>query len=232
MTTSRYRSIALGVLRCILELAGVDAPSIAQLPERARRSLTVLDTQVPFRYPPYAAYPIPEMLANRSWIDVCCSQYEPEVPWGADLGPGTTNQNLEQLTFADDSFDLVITGDVLEHVRLDDRALREIARILRPGGIFIFTVPHTRDQQDTIMKVLVHDPENPGADEIIGVPEYHRSPGAEEGGSVLSYRVYGTEIDDHLAALGFAVDYSCSPRPEHGVIDTELFYCRLGTVAR
>ena len=39
------------------------------------------------------------------------------------------------------SFDAVIASDVLEHIADDGAAAREIARVLRPGGVFIFSVP-------------------------------------------------------------------------------------------
>lgn len=45
------------------------------------------------------------------------------------------------LPIASGMFDCVLALDVLEHVADDDAALREIARVLRPGGIFFFTVP-------------------------------------------------------------------------------------------
>jgi SAM-dependent methyltransferase len=45
------------------------------------------------------------------------------------------------LPFPDDSFDLLTALDVLEHIEDDRGALREVARVLRPGGIFLATVP-------------------------------------------------------------------------------------------
>ena len=39
------------------------------------------------------------------------------------------------------SFDAVIASDVLEHIADDAAAAREIGRVLRPGGVFIFSVP-------------------------------------------------------------------------------------------
>src|SRR5262249_6693728 len=45
------------------------------------------------------------------------------------------------LPVASAAFDCVLALDVLEHVEDDRAALGEIARILRPGGLFFFTVP-------------------------------------------------------------------------------------------
>ena len=46
-----------------------------------------------------------------------------------------------QMPFPDDSFDLVIAAEVLEHIPADQRAINEISRVLRPGGIAAVTVP-------------------------------------------------------------------------------------------
>jgi len=67
-----------------------------------------------------------------------------------DIAPGACQngvrcENLEQLTFPDQAFDLFITQDVLEHVFAPDRALAEISRVLRPGGMHIFTAPKHKD---------------------------------------------------------------------------------------
>ena len=45
------------------------------------------------------------------------------------------------LEFADARFDLVIASDVLEHIEDEARALREWARVLRPGGRLLVFVP-------------------------------------------------------------------------------------------
>ena len=41
----------------------------------------------------------------------------------------------------DNSFDLVLATDIIEHVDNDERALAEINRVLRPGGTAILSVP-------------------------------------------------------------------------------------------
>jgi SAM-dependent methyltransferase len=47
-----------------------------------------------------------------------------------------------RLPFRDASFDRVLAAEVLEHLREDGAALREIRRVLRPGGLLAISVPH------------------------------------------------------------------------------------------
>lgn len=55
----------------------------------------------------------------------------------------TYKVDLQRLPFADASYDFVLASHVLEHVRDDDRAIRELRRIIRPGGIAVLPVPLT-----------------------------------------------------------------------------------------
>jgi glycosyltransferase involved in cell wall biosynthesis/ubiquinone/menaquinone biosynthesis C-methylase UbiE len=50
----------------------------------------------------------------------------------------------ERLPFEDGSFDKILMTEVLEHLRDDRAALREIARVLRPGGVLAMSVPNAR----------------------------------------------------------------------------------------
>jgi len=59
-----------------------------------------------------------------------------------DAGPWmVVRGNSYHLPFADSSFDCVIASEVLEHIPDDDLALREITRVLRPGGSLAVSVP-------------------------------------------------------------------------------------------
>lgn len=49
--------------------------------------------------------------------------------------------SAQELCFRDHSFDFVLLLDVLEHLPEDDLAIKEISRILNPGGFCILTVP-------------------------------------------------------------------------------------------
>jgi glycosyltransferase involved in cell wall biosynthesis/ubiquinone/menaquinone biosynthesis C-methylase UbiE len=61
-----------------------------------------------------------------------------EVP--AELLSG----NILRLPFPDESFDKVLMSEVLEHIDDDRRALQEIYRVLKPGGVLALSVPHAR----------------------------------------------------------------------------------------
>jgi SAM-dependent methyltransferase len=223
-STSRYRSIAAGVLRAIEELGGRRCSSIAAVSEaRLDRKLEIYDTQVPFSYAT-VSYPIPRLLAQCPDLEVVTSMYKPERPLGERLGEACTNQDLERLTFEPSSFDVVITSDVMEHVRLASRAHREIRRVLRTGGVYLFTVPHFR-HGDTVELVRIHDPDDPARDEIVGEPQYHGDANSESG-RVLAYRAFGLDLDRELEGLGFTVAYDRTDRPQLGLLNTELFYCR------
>jgi SAM-dependent methyltransferase/uncharacterized protein YbaR (Trm112 family) len=53
----------------------------------------------------------------------------------------TAAADLTRLPFVSDAFDLVLASHVLEHIRDDRSAIREVMRVLKPGGIAVLSVP-------------------------------------------------------------------------------------------
>lgn len=78
------------------------------------------------------------------------------------------NANALDLPFEDATFDHVIASEVLEHIPDDADAMREIARVTKPGGTITVTVP--RAGQEVVCWILSED--------------YHNTPG----GHVRIYR--------------------------------------------
>jgi SAM-dependent methyltransferase len=62
-----------------------------------------------------------------------------ELPHGP--GGGVVNGEALGLPFPDGAFDRIVAAEVLEHIPDDDGALRELVRVLRPGGRIAVTVP-------------------------------------------------------------------------------------------
>lgn len=58
-----------------------------------------------------------------------------------DPSPVVEVGDLHALQFADRSFDAVVCGEVLEHLEDDRTAAAELARVLRPGGVMVASVP-------------------------------------------------------------------------------------------
>jgi SAM-dependent methyltransferase len=67
---------------------------------------------------------------------------EEAIRWCAEKGHGkVTTGDVCRLPFADQTFDLVLATDIIEHVDDDATALREICRVLTPAGRALITVP-------------------------------------------------------------------------------------------
>jgi SAM-dependent methyltransferase len=60
----------------------------------------------------------------------------PSTSWG-----GCANGDATRLPFPDNTFDHVIAAEVLEHIPVDEDAMAELARVLKPGGTIAVTVP-------------------------------------------------------------------------------------------
>jgi SAM-dependent methyltransferase len=148
------------------------------------------------------------------------SAFLPGVAPGNEIASGVTCQNLEQLTFPDESFDCVITEDVLEHVRDYRAALGEILRVLVPGGRHVFTIPF-RFHMKTVVRV-----DTSGVEDVhLLPPEYH---GDTIRGKILAFRTFGRDLFDELEEIGFETDVTFSTYADRrlGIIDSVVFVSR------
>ena len=115
------------------------------------------------------------------------------------------HQSLEDLSYPDESFDLVVTSDILEHVRKPMVAFAEIFRVLKPSGYHVFTVP----MQDPLpSKSLARVDTTSNEADVFILPEHYHGNG--KGGRSLVYTDFGRDILDMLAEVGF-VAYLCKP---------------------
>jgi len=77
---------------------------------------------------------------------IACDLNRNDLAFAARLNanlPNTsyTAENALDLSFEDESFDLLVTVDVIEHVGQPARMVSEIARVLKPGGLAFVTFP-------------------------------------------------------------------------------------------
>ncbi len=127
---------------------------------------------------------------------------------------GVRHEDLEQLSFEDASFDLVVTRDVMEHVPNAPAAEAEIVRVLKPGGWYVFTIPfYFTLRHDRIRASLRGD----GTIVHAETPEYHGDP-VHEGG-VLVYRDFSEfDLRERFAALGCSFDILRLWAPALGIV--------------
>jgi SAM-dependent methyltransferase len=146
----------------------------------------------------------------------------PDVPPGTQLAQNRFCQDLQALTFGDATFDVVITEDVLEHVRRAPLAFSEIHRVLRPGGVHLFTVPFYFDR-DTLNRVDVSGDEDV---HIVWPPEYHGDSLRSTG--ILAYRTFGLDLLTMLTSIGFETTIErCNYADfRHGIVDSFVFVSR------
>jgi SAM-dependent methyltransferase len=138
-----------------------------------------------------------------------------------DVAPGAYKgdvqcQDVQRLTYARESFDLVTSTEVFEHVPDDAAAFREVRRVMRDDAWLVFTVP-IDPTAPTVERAALRD----GAVVHLVAPEYHgdRLRGR---GKVLAYRTYGLDITDRLHAAGFDASIVVVDDPAHAISSTRV----------
>jgi SAM-dependent methyltransferase len=148
------------------------------------------------------------------------SMYTPERPFGELIKPKIVNVDLQAMPFPDNSYDIVLTSDVMEHVRRDDAAYREIYRCLKPGGHYVFTVPYVPGWPANQIRV-----DGSGAEDVYLMEKQYHGDLMNNNG-ILVYRIYGRELIVQLRRLGFDVRFFDTPEPQLGILTKDLFVCK------
>ncbi len=100
-----------------------------------------------------------------------------------------------ELPFEDDGFNTILCNHVLEHIPNDRKAMKELYRVLRPGGMAILQIPQDLKRETTFEDNNITDPKE--RTKIFGQYDH--------------VRVYGKDYFDILRSIGFkveAVDYT------------------------
>ena len=98
--------------------------------------------------------------------------------------------DMMKLPFADETFDMIVHSDTLEHVPDPIAALSECCRLLKPGGRLAFTVPIVVDRLTRSRQNLP--------------PSYHGYPNDEKRSDLIVHTEYGADIWKQVMQAGFA----------------------------
>ncbi|MFM7592549.1 MAG: class I SAM-dependent methyltransferase [Isosphaeraceae bacterium] len=112
---------------------------------------------------------------------------------------GQRHEDAEALSFADGAFDMVISSETLEHIPRLDKALAEIGRVLRPGGVHIFTIPLKPGTARTEPRMKLDED---GCMVDCMQPRLHH-PGGSWGWPVVTE--FGDDLPQYLAGRGWLV---------------------------
>ncbi len=144
------------------------------------------------------------------------SDYRPgSVP--GEVVEGVRSEDLTRMTYADDSFDLVLTSESLEHVPDLDAALGEVRRVVVPGGRHIFTVPLLPGTPHTFARAIVR-PDGCIEDRAPRIAH----PGGDWGYPVFTE--FGADLPELLRRAGFEVDVLFGPTRDDDL--AQVYVCR------
>ncbi|MEP6737048.1 MAG: class I SAM-dependent methyltransferase [Chryseolinea sp.] len=124
--------------------------------------------------------------------------------------------DIHAMPFNDNSFDLVLCNHVLEHVQDDIKAVSEITRVLRPGGLAILQVPFFRPIPDKTFE----DPS------VTDKREREKLFGQDD-----HVRRYGHDYPQRLQRGGlvpmesnFVSEMTVEERQKYGLVEGEIIY--------
>jgi hypothetical protein len=204
-STMRQRTLALVLKKVLLEHFGISGSTLRDAVARGD-GLALWDTDA---FSPLSA------IVSSGRLSVL-SKFVPSEPFGAELAAKTFNIDLQKISFPSNSYDVILSSDVMEHIRDDSSAHAEIFRCLKPGGAYIFTVPYNEDKARTTFLIQTSSER----DLFLGLPHFHGDPIK---GGILAYRIYGRELINQLESIGFVVRFFWIDLPVEGIVSGDCF---------
>jgi SAM-dependent methyltransferase len=199
-STNRQRQIAYVVCGVVSRIAGSQVTSLSDVADL--KDLVIYNTE--------AGRQIHNQLAGMPHY--VCSEYFGETYASGDVVSGRMHQDLMALSFDDKSIDLVISSDVFEHIPDPYRAHKEVYRVLKPGGVHVFTVPFYQtefeDENRTITDIR-------GNTVFIKEPLYHGDP--IRSGGALVHKIFSLEMLVKLRKIGFRTTMYKIYKPSSGI---------------
>jgi predicted SAM-dependent methyltransferase len=121
----------------------------------------------------------------------------------ADLDPkkGMVVEDITQLSFPDNSFDIIFCSHVLEHIADDHKAMKEVYRVLKPNGFALLQVPIKDVFNGKVIQATYED------STITSPADRERVFGQHD-----HVRIYGRDYKDRLIKAGFAVQVIDLPK--------------------
>jgi GT2 family glycosyltransferase/ubiquinone/menaquinone biosynthesis C-methylase UbiE/glycosyltransferase involved in cell wall biosynthesis len=140
------------------------------------------------------------------------SEYlSPTAPSGTVIA-GIRHEDIQAMSFADGSLELIVSNDVFEHVPDPWQGLRECRRVLRRGGELLMSIPFDPQADESRPRAVLRE----GGIEHLAPPLYHGNPVSADGS--LVFTDFGWDVIARLHDAGFddaAVECFVAPRFGH-----------------
>jgi SAM-dependent methyltransferase len=129
------------------------------------------------------------------------------------------HQDLTQLTYADNSFDLCLSFEDLEHIPDYKAVIKELYRVTKAGGHLLLSAPFIFENDKTITRAIINEK---GEVTHLLEPEYHGDPVLPLG--ILCYYHFGWDLLDSFKEAGFkSVKIVTGYDIDQLILDTLLF---------
>ncbi len=153
-------------------------------------------------------------------FDRIATTFNPAIPWGDVSSYGSRNEDLSNLTFEEGTFDLIVSSEVHEHIEATWDAFSEAYRVLRPGGMYIFTLPY---DPSSCSSIRLGYP-TPSGNLWVNYVHNHGDPRSKSG--IPAFWLFGADLIDRLTGIGFDVVIQQVTPPGSAPVPVTVFQAR------